>query len=102
VINNAASGWAALLPGAQVGLRLAGNVDCSLRACFAGPEILDFSPLAAGGLVAAGVVRGDPWAPADDFFGAPRAMPPTGGAVERAAGPIVIGPRRRASAAAAH
>jgi len=93
VINNAASGWAAPLPGAQVGLRLAGNIDCSLRPCFATPEILDFSPVPAGGLVAAGVVRGDHWAPADDFFGAPRAMPPTVGAVERTAGPIVIGPR---------
>jgi hypothetical protein len=72
---------------------VAGNVDCSLRAGFAGPEILDFSPLAAGGLVAAGAVRGDPWAPAEDFFGAPRALPPTVGAIERAAGPIVIGPR---------
>ena len=55
--------------------------------------ILDFSPLAAGGLVAAGVVRVDAWALADDFFGGARAMPPTVGAVERAGGPIVIGPR---------
>ena len=33
------------------------------------------------------------WPPADDFFGAPRAMPPTVGRVARAAGPVVIGPR---------
>ncbi len=94
IVNNAVHlrSAGAPLPAAETGgIRLAGNVDCSLAPCFVDPEGHDFSPVMAGKLTGLAAVRPEPWIPADDFFGAPRGLPSTVGAVERAASAIHLG-----------
>ena len=81
------------LPEAQPGLRLIGNVDCGPLACFVDGEGRDFSPAPGGPLAAAGAVRVEPWVPALDYFGTPRSLPPTVGAVERLGGPVRLAPQ---------
>ena len=95
LINNAAHArvGAPALPPAQNGVRLAGNVDCSLLAYFMNPEARDFSPLLGAGLVGAGAVRVESWVPGDDYLGNRRGIPPTVGALERPAGPIPLAPK---------
>lgn len=94
VLNNAvqAKPGGVPLPEPQPGLRLIGNVDCGPLACFVDGEGRDFSPAPGGPLVAAGAVRVEPWVPALDYFGIPRSVPPTVGAVERLGGPIRLTP----------
>jgi len=84
VMNNALHGLTGLfpLPPPHPGLRLAGNVACAGVACFVDPLTFDFSPTPGGRLHGAAAVRGEPWAPGDDFFGARRGLPPTVGAIE--------------------
>jgi cytoskeletal protein CcmA (bactofilin family) len=95
VVNNAvqAKPGGVPLPEPQPGLRLTGNVDCGPLACFVDGESLDFSPAPGGPLAAVGTVRVEPWVPALDYFGAPRSLPPTVGAVERLGGPLRLAPR---------
>lgn len=95
IINNAVQGLPGSqpLPEAHSGVRLVGNIDCRTLNCFADPESQDFSPIPGGPLPRAGTVRVEPWVPPVDYFGAPRPIPPTAGAVERAGGPIRLGPR---------
>jgi hypothetical protein len=95
IVNNAlySRPGSLLLPEAQPGLRLAGNVDCRALVCFVDPESNDFSPVPAGPLIGAGIVRIEPWVPALDYFGALRPIPPTAGAIERPGGSIHLAPR---------
>jgi len=95
VANNAADAGTApkAFPGPLAGLRLRGNVDCSLLLCFANPTLYDFSPNAAGFLRAAGVSLGEAWMPREDYFGARRTDPPTVGAIERPARALTLTPR---------
>ena len=95
IVNNAADPGDAprAYPGLQNGLRLGGNVDCSMMLCFANPAQYDFSPNAASFLRAAGVAWGEAWMPREDYFGARRANPPTVGAIERPAGPLKLTPQ---------
>ncbi len=95
VVNNAVQvkAGAVSLPEAQPGLRLAGNVDCGSLACFVDGENRNFSPAPGGPLAAAGAVRVEAWVPALDYFGIPRAVPPTVGAVERLGGAVRLMPR---------
>lgn len=95
VINNAAQAkpGGAALPEPQPGLRLIGNVDCGPLACFVDGESHDFSPMPGGPLSSTAAVLVGPWVPALDFFGAPRAIPSSVGAVEHRQGPIQLAPR---------
>jgi hypothetical protein len=95
VLNNAAHarpGFPAL-PRPHPALRLSGNVDCSQTPCFVNPDGRDFSPLVGSLLMGLGTMGTETGAPADDFFGARRSIPPTVGAIERPAGPIPLGPK---------
>ena len=75
-----------------MGVRLAGNVDCTWVPCFTSPEVLNFSPYPGSVLVGSSVPRpADGLGPSDDFFGARRGLLPTVGAIERASGPIHLG-----------
>jgi hypothetical protein len=96
VINNAVQVRAGtpVLPPARAGLELAGNVDCTGAVCFANPDARDFSPAPGSPLVGSGVERQTPWFPAADFFGVRRSARPSAGAVERAAGPVLLAPGR--------
>ena len=94
VVNNAAharSGPRAL-PELRSGVRLAGNVDCTVVRCFANPEGLDFSPYPGSLLVGMGVIGLGDWIPKEDFFGTRRAARPTAGAIEKPSGPIKTSP----------
>ena len=95
LVNNAAHARVGVpaLPPTRNGVELAGNVDCSLLACFMNPEARDFSPLLGAGLVGAGAVRVEPWVPGADYLGNRRGIPPTVGALERPAGPIPLAPK---------
>lgn len=95
VVNNAvqAKPGGVALPEPQAGLRLTGNVACGPMACFVDGENRDFSPAPGGPLAGVGAVRVEPWVPALDYFGRPRAVPPTVGAVERLGGPLRLTPR---------
>ena len=95
VINNAAQAkpGGTAFPEPQTGLRLIGNVDCRALACFVDAERQDFSPMPGGPLSSSAAVRVEPWVPALDYFGAPRAVPPVVGAVEHPQGPIPLAPR---------
>ena len=88
--NNAGHGRAGApaFPAARPGLRLSGNLDCTWLQCFADPEGLDFSPFAGSLLRGLALPRALDGVPADDFFGAPRGIPPAIGAIERPARPI--------------
>ena len=95
IVNNAADAGTApkAYPRLQAGLRVRGNVDCSMMLCFANPTQYDFSPNAASFLRAAGVSWGEAWMPREDYFGARRADPPTVGAIERPARPLTLTPK---------
>ena len=95
IVNNAADPGTApkAYPGAQPGLRMAGNVDCSMTLCFANPTQYDFSPNAASFLRGAGVPWSEPWMPREDYFGVRRATPPTVGAIEKPARPLALTPQ---------
>ena len=95
VVNNAlhAKAVGALVALSGAGLRMRGNVNCSSAPCFTSPEARDFSPLPGGPLVGAGITRGEPWAPALDFFGVRRRDPPSAGAVEPGGPPLRAGPK---------
>lgn len=99
VVNNAAhvrAGFRAL-PESRSGVRLAGNVDCTLVRCFANPDGMDFSPYPGSLLVGMGSIGlgnwglGD-WLPREDYFGTRRGARPTAGAIERPSGPVRTGP----------
>lgn len=94
VINNAAQAkpGGTAFPEPQAGLRLVGNVDCSGLPCFVDGENRDFSPMPGGPLSTAAAVPVGPWVPTLDFFGAPRGIPPTVGAVEHVHGPLRLTP----------
>jgi len=95
IVNNAADAGTApkAYPGPQAGLRVAGNVDCSMTLCFANPTQYDFSPNAASFLRGAGVPWSEPWMPREDYFGVRRATPPTVGAIEKPARPLALTPQ---------
>jgi hypothetical protein len=95
LVNNAAQAkpGGTALPEPQPGLRLIGNVDCGPLACFVDGESHDFSPMPGGPLSTSAAVPLGPWVPTLDYFGAPRGMPPTVGAVEHVQGPIRLAPR---------
>ena len=95
IVNNAADAGTApkAYPGPQAGLRVAGNVDCSMTLCFANPTQYDFSPNAASFLRGAGVSWSEPWMPREDYFGVRRATPPTVGAIEKPARPLALTPQ---------
>jgi hypothetical protein len=92
ILNNAAhaGGGTPALPSPRLGLRLTGNLDCTLRLCFANPEGLDFSPMTGSLLTEPSRPRARGIAIRDDFFGVPRRIPPAIGAIERPAGPIQL------------
>jgi hypothetical protein len=94
IVNNAAhaGGNTRAYPVPKTGLRLAGNIDCTMLPCFANPDREDFSPHAASLLRGAGVLWTDTWMPREDLFGMRRAMPPTAGAIERPSKPISLSP----------
>ncbi len=93
IANNAAVtvARAYAFPPMQPGLEEAGNVDCTGISCFQDPEGRNFSPSPKSPLLKAGVQIQSPWMPKDDFFSALRSVPPTAGAIEGIAGPIVLG-----------
>jgi Right handed beta helix region len=95
LVNNAvlAKPGGTALPEPQGGLRLLGNVDCAALACFVDGESQDFSPMPGGPLSSSATVLVESWMPSLDYFGAPRAMPPTVGAVEQLHGPVSLSPR---------
>jgi hypothetical protein len=88
--NNAGAGGNStpIFPAARPGLHLAGNLNCTSLQCFADPDGLDFSPGAGSLLRGRSLPRGPDGVPADDFFGAPRGIPPSIGAIERPGRPI--------------
>ncbi len=88
--NNAGAGrsTAPIFPAARPGLHLIGNLNCAWLQCFADPEGLDFSPGPGSLLRGLSLPRAMDGVPADDFFGAPRGIPPAVGAIERPARPI--------------
>jgi len=95
VVNNAADAASGpkAYPAPQIGLRMAGNVDCTATACFASPEQRDFSPGSGSRLRGAGVFWGEAlWMPREDFFGVRRSNPPTVGAIERPSRPLTLTP----------
>jgi hypothetical protein len=93
LINNAVHTVAGkpLLPEAQPGLRLTGNVNCASALCFADPTLLDFSPHVASGLVGVGAIGDDRIALREDYFGRRRGLLPTVGAIERPGAPVRLG-----------
>jgi hypothetical protein len=56
------------LPRTRAGLDLRQNVDCSAKACFANPALLNFSPQPNGPLFRAGKIE-EVQLPPDDYFG---------------------------------
>lgn len=90
LINNAvhAPTGAPALPSPVTGVVMEGNVDCSHVGCFAAAESLDFSPLPGSRLAGAAHPVDGAGKPQDDFFGRPRPVPATVGAVESPGGPI--------------
>ena len=96
-VNGASSWWRLIVgggggawPGPRAGVAVAGNVDCSTGpACFADPQRRNFSPTRV--LIGAGVSRATIGMPADDLLGVRRGSPPTVGALERAAEPVLDG-----------
>lgn len=75
------------LPAARPGLLLLGNFDCSVSPCFTDPLALDLTPLVGSPLAAVGIPEAAEAMPKTDYFGRPRAMPPTVGAIEAGAPP---------------
>ena len=97
IINNAAQAPIGKppLPPPQVGVRMAGNVNCSLFACFANPQGMNFSPFPGSMLTGVGTLSLDQWIPRDDLFGRRRGIPPMVGAIEQASGPLRLEPPER-------
>ena len=95
IVNNAADRGAAPkpYPEPRFGLRVTGNVDCTVMPCFANPAQLDFSPTLASILRSAGLPWMEPGMPRDDYFGMRRGIPPTVGAIEQPAQPLVLTPQ---------
>lgn len=96
LLNNAiqSPGGTPAVPAPRPGVWMAGNVDCTYRACFLQPDGLDFSPFPGSALVAPGAPVGVGEAlPRDDLFRVRRGSPPTVGAIERPHGPIPLEPR---------
>ena len=94
-LNNAiqSPGGSPAVPAPRPGVWMAGNVDCTYRACFMQPDGLDFSPFPGSALtVPGGLALGDPL-PRDDLFRVRRGIPPTVGAIERPSGPLLLEPR---------
>lgn len=93
IINNAVHARAGTLalPATRSGLRLSGNVDCSLPLCFANPDGLDFSPFPGSLLVGIRRSQAGESPSIDDFFGTRRRMPPVTGAIEGPSGPLRLG-----------
>jgi Right handed beta helix region len=75
------------VPVGRAGVLSLGNATCTLVPCFVDPQDRDFSPLAAR----PGLTLGQSWMPSDDYFGRPRRVPPTVGAIEQPGGPIPLG-----------
>jgi hypothetical protein len=97
IVNNAAlvPAGAPSLPALQPGLRLLGNIDCAHGVlCFVEPEALDFSPIPGGILGVGGVLMSGSVEPGLDFFGTPRGLGTSVGAVEGLARPVSLGVRR--------
>jgi Right handed beta helix region len=92
IVNNAAHSPipTKAFPPAQNGIRMAGNVDCSVVACFTSPHQMNFSPFPGSILAGVGAGGLGPWMPRDDLFGSPRGTPPTVGAIEKAAGQLPL------------
>jgi hypothetical protein len=92
IINNAAHSPVPkdAFPPAQSGIRMAGNVDCSVIVCFMSPHQMNFSPVSGSILAGMGAAGLGPWMPRDDLFGSPRGTPPIVGAIERASGPLPL------------
>ncbi len=92
VRNNAGAGRSStpIFPAARPGLHLTGNLNCTWLQCFADPEGLDFSPGPGSLLQGPSQPRGQDGIPGDDFFGVPRGVPPSIGAIERPARPIRV------------
>jgi hypothetical protein len=67
---------------------MAGNVDCTYRACFMQPDGFDFSPFPGSALAVPGGLAVGDLLPRDDLFRVRRGIPPTVGAIERPSGPI--------------
>lgn len=84
ILNNAAHArpGVAPFPNGRPGVFLSGNTDCSFILCFLAAPALDFSPLPGAPLISRGRILGDEAAPSDDYFGQPRGLPPTVGAIE--------------------
>jgi hypothetical protein len=95
IINNAADAGpeVSAYPRPQIGLRMAGNVDCTSMACFVNAAQQNFSPHAASVLRGAGIFWSEAWMPRDDYFGARRTNPPTVGAIERPSPPLFLAPQ---------
>ena len=95
LVNNAAHGrsGAPALPPPRSGVRLVGNVDCSLSLCFTNPDALNFSPFLGSALLGAGVIGVGNGIPREDLFGVLRRIPPTVGAIDRPSGPILLTPK---------
>ena len=94
-LNNAiqSPGGTPAISAPRPGVWMAGNVDCTYRACFMQPDALDFSPFPGSALALPGGLAADERLPRDDLFHARRAVPPTVGAIERPSGPIPLDPR---------
>jgi hypothetical protein len=94
LLNNAiqSPGGAPALPAARPGVWMAGNVDCTYRACFMQPDGFDFSPFPGSALVGPGAPVLSEAPPRDDLFRMRRGTPPTVGAIERPSGPIPLEP----------
>lgn len=94
LLNNAiqSPGGSPALPASQSGVWMAGNVDCTYRACFMQADGLDFSPFPGSALAGPGVPVVGEAMPRDDLFRARRGIPPTVGAIERPSGSIPLEP----------
>jgi hypothetical protein len=95
IVNNAADTGTAPkpYPSPRIGLRMGGNIDCTVTPCFTNPTQYNFSPNAASILRSAGVPWAESWIPREDYFGVRRGSPPTVGAIERPARPLSLTPQ---------
>ncbi|MGH7414234.1 MAG: right-handed parallel beta-helix repeat-containing protein [Candidatus Rokuibacteriota bacterium] len=93
IVNNAVHARAGTLalPTMRPSLRLLGNADCARASCFTNPGELDFSPFPGSLLFGAGILVAGDAAATDDYFGSPRRIPPTVGAVDGMSGPVRLG-----------
>jgi hypothetical protein len=96
IVNNAAqpAPGTRALPAPRANLRMLGNIDCRSVGCFANPEGMDFSPFAGSLLIGSAAIGTTEEMPRDDFFGMPRGLAPSVGAIERPSGPIPLDVRQ--------